>query len=465
MIDPRLLPPPPRGAGKPSRATGWPTAGWPTALIHGLLAFGVMAMLGQVASFAAYAVGQGGGLPLSTFVRIGWLYFGAFHDVPLSVDVSHLDLGGLSRTMGGSALPVDMAVAYRLGFAPLLITAVAVWLLFRGGREIADRAGGGPVARALHGLKIAPVYAVPAFLLSLLVSVRVPIPLVPLMSGELRFRLSIGASFAFPFLIAAIAGVGGGLRSARENVDDARLVRLWGALSGGVWMLIVAMALSYLGLFIAGAVQPDAPIAFATPSTAKYYETVFERPDVGAVLFAHHVAVAPDEAMWVLVPAMGGCDGAYGDVSHAFLCYDKYPLTISLPDIDTLDASGDTSGRLGPRVSFGAVPISYYLFSLAPALAVLSGGLRAARRGRARTSSEAAALGGAAGAVFALLVVGVGYLSTITAGYATDYGLFERAGSVRLGPDLVSGGLLALAWGVVGGMLGGSLGPRGHRRG
>lgn len=59
--------------------------------------------------------------------------------------------------------------------------------------------------------------------------------------------------------------------------------------------------------------------------------------------------------------------------------------------------------------------------------------------------------------MFALLVVGVGYLSTITAGVAASSMGIGAGGSIRLGPDLVSGGLVALAWGVVGGILGGLL--------
>ena len=459
MIQPSpwLPPPPPRASGEPARPTAWLTAGWTTALIHGLLTFVVMAALGQVASFAAYAVGAGQSLPVSTFVRIGWFYFGAFHHVALSIGIPDLDLSGLGGAVSGLNLPTNGSVGYQLGFAPLLITLLAVWLLYRAGCEVADRGGGGPVARAIHGLKVAPVYAIPAFLLSVLVSIKVSIPLQPVMSGELQFKLSSAQSFVMPFTIAAVAGIAGGLRSARKNVDGAFLGRLSGVLSGGAWMLLLGMTLSYLGLFLAGAVQPDDPIAATTPSTAKYYRTVFQKPDVGAVVFAHHVAFAPNEAMWVLVPAMGSCDGVYGSASYAFLCYGKYPLSVSLPSTGTLEGLDVTAQAPTPQVSFGTIPVAYFLFLLAPALAVLLGGRMAARRGSARTRNEAAALGGAAGVVFALLVVGVGYLSTITAGAAANSMGINAGGSVRLGPDIVSGGLLALAWGVVGGMLGGLL--------
>lgn len=440
---------------RPSAA--WLTAGWTTALIQGLLAFVVMAALGQAASFAVYAVEGSGGLPISTFVRIGWFYFGAFHHVALSVGIPNLGLGGLGGVLSDPNLPANASVDYQLGFALLLVTALAVWLLYRAGREVADRAGGGPVARAIHGLKVAPVYALPAFLFSLLVSIKVSIPLEPLMSGELHLKLSAAQSFVLPFTIAAVAGVAGGLRSVRKSADGAPLGRLSGVLSGGVWMLLLGMALSYLGLFLAGAVQPDDPIAAATPSTAKYYRAVFREPDVGAVLLAHHLAVAPNEAMWVLVPAMGSCDGVYGATSFAFLCYDKYPLSVSLSSTNALGGLGATAQTQPPKASFGTIPVAYFLFLLAPALAALFGGRRAATRGGARTRSEAAALGGAAGVVFALLVVGVGYLSTITAGVAASSMGIGAGGSIRLGPDLVSGGLVALAWGVVGGILGGLL--------
>jgi hypothetical protein len=57
--------------------------------------------------------------------------------------------------------------------------------------------------------------------------------------------------------------------------------------------------------------------------------------------------------------------------------------------------------------------------------------------------------------VFAVLVIAVGYLSVISLGVSASALGFDTGGSVRVGPDLVGGGLAALAWGVVGGALGG----------
>jgi hypothetical protein len=414
-----------------------------------------MAALGQLASFAVYAVGDTGGLPASTFLRIGWFYFGFFHHVPLAAKASVSDLGPIAGVVQNS--PAGASITYAVGLALLLVTALGVWLLFRAGRLVADRAGGGALARVLHGMKVAPVYAIPAFVFSLLVGLRVSFGTV--VTGAVELRLSAPMSFVMPLLIAAVAGAAGGLRSALRNVGSVRIARVSAILSGGWRMLLVGLGLSYLGLFVAGAVQPDEPVAFLTPSTAKYYQTIFERPDVGAVVLAHHLALAPNEALWVLVPAMGSCDGVYGDVSYAFLCYWKYPTSVSLP----ATASGPLQQQPAPTVVLGRVPAPYFLFLLAPALAVLLGGRRAASRGAPRSAVEAAALGAGAGAVFAVLVVGVGYLSAISVGASGGLLGLPSGGRVIIGPDLIGGGVVALAWGVAGGALGGLLEARAGR--
>ncbi len=442
-------------ATPPAASAGAPLlAGWGTALWRGLLAFGVMALLGQVVAFLIYLVGDVGDVPASTFVRIGWFYFGAFHHVGIVASLPNLDIGELTGGVpAGSLLPTGGSLSYEIGISLLFATALAAGLLYRAGRAVADRAGGGPVARMLHGLKVAPVYALPAFGLSLLVSIRVPFAVSALVSGLFELKSSPAQSLALPLLIAAVAGAAGGFRSAREIAgDDVRVGRVAAALGGGWRMLVLGLGLSYLGLFVAGAVQPDEPVAVLTPSTAKYYQEVFEDPDEGALVFAHHLAVAPNEALWVLVPAMGGCDGINGGVSFSFLCYWRYPQNVELPQ-PTLGGIDPTSVPT-PQATFDSAPPLYLLFLLAPLIAVLLGGRQAARRGGPRTLMEAGALGATAGVVFAVLVVAIGYVASVSLGFSASFGGLSSDGSVRIGPDLVSGALVALGWGVVGGFLG-----------
>ncbi|MGH2636148.1 MAG: hypothetical protein ACRDHU_08395, partial [Actinomycetota bacterium] len=343
-------------------------AGWPDALSRGFLAFLAIAGIGQVLAFGVWVVTDTGAAP-GAFARIGWMYFGAFHHVAIELDIPDLDVSAPGAGPGATSLSVGVAL--------MTITAVAVWLLYRGGRAVADRAGGGTAARLLHGAKVASSYALPAFALAAIVDVRTPLRLGSFASGELHVALSEWQALAFPYAIATAAGAAGGLRSALDAgapVDRA-LARVEAAASGGWRMFVVAAGLSLAGLFLAGVVQPDGPAALLTPSTARYFRTVFVRPAPGFVGLGHHLALAPNEAMWTLVPAMGGCDGVRGSESGDFLCYARFPRSVGTPQ------------PLGPGVgvplggaTFGAAPPGYLLFLLVPAAAAVLGGRRAADR-------------------------------------------------------------------------------------
>ena len=209
-------------------------------------------------------------------------------------------------------------------------------------------------------------------------------------------------------------------------------------------MFLLGLGLSYLGLFVAGIVQPDEPVATATPSTARYFSTVFERPGQGAVILAHHLALAPNEALWTLVPAVGGCDVVRGsDRAEELLCYRRFPSGATL--------DGD--------VSFGNAPGGYLAFLLVPAVATVVGGRWAgSKAGGAGTSGAAigAASGAASGVVFGVAVFAGCLLASITLSYGATSGAGSGDGHLWIGPDPVSGTLLALAWGLVGGSVGGA---------
>jgi hypothetical protein len=416
------------------------------ALVRGGVAFLATALIGQVAGLLAATLTD---LPAGAFARLGWFEFGLFHGVPVVADAPSLVVGlGPAPTVASSHV--------ELGVALLLGTWFAGWLLYRGGRATADAAGGGALARALAGSAVAIAYWVPAFLISLAVTLTIRLP-GPLLSGVVELRSATVPSLLLPLALGLAAGAAGGLSSARSAVEDARVPRTEAIIAGGWRTFVVGLALSYAGLFVAGVLQPDDPAALLTPSTARYFQTVFARPDVGAVLLAHHLALSPDEALWALVPAMGGCDLARGTSSTAFLCYGRFPHGSGLPAL-VGPLLGQAPSGLGTR--FGTAPWPYLLFLLAPGAAALLGGAWAARRARAGTGLEAAGIGAAAGAVFAGLVVVAGWLATVQVAWRTD---LEPIGSARyrIGPDLVSGGALALLWGVVGGALGAVLA---HRR-
>jgi hypothetical protein len=365
--------------------------------------------------------------------------------VAIELDVPDLDVSAAGSAPGSTSLSIGVAL--------LSVTAVAVWLLWRAGRAVADGAGGGAGARMVRGASVALSYALLAFVAAMLVRVRTPLSVGAFASGELQVSLTAWQAFAFPLAIGAAAGAAGGLSSALEHrgSGNAHLDTLGSAVAGGWRMFALGLVLSLGALFVAGVVRPDEPVALLTPSTARYLNSVFDRPEVGLVVLGHHVAAAPNEAIWTLVPAMGGCDGVRGSASAEFLCYWRFPTSVGTT-VQPLSGGGGVPVPLG-GASFGTAPAGYFLFLLVPAVATVLGGRRAAER-QTGVGRSAFATGAAAGVTYALLVAATAPLSTITIGYGAAFGRDASEGWVALGPNVVTGTLLALVWGVAGGVAG-----------
>jgi hypothetical protein len=256
-----------------------------------------------------------------------------------------------------------------------------------------------------------------------------------------------------PLAIGIIAGAAGGLSSARSAMPEDRLAGRTSAVIGGSWRMFgLGLALAYAGLVLAGAVRPDGAAALVTPTTGRYFRAAFEHPRAGWAILVHHVAVSPDEALWTLVPAMGGCDALQDGRPRAFLCYGRFPRR----GPERLGLASLLGARSVFGLRYGRAPIAFFLFLLVPAAAAPLGGAWTARHG----PQPSWWLGCVAGAVFALLVVAVGYLASLTIDLDTSLPII-RSASYRIGPELASGGLIAFAWGVVGGGVGAALGARG----
>lgn len=402
------------------------TRGWATGLKRGALAFVVVAALGQAVAFAVN-LGQTRGASAGTVAKMGWLYFGWFQHATVT-----------TRLTG---LTADVGLAMMLG------TFLAIAILYRGGRVVADRTGGSGVARVLHGMKVAPAYAIPAFLVTGLVHIDVPVPRIAPVVGSLQLRPWDLSWLLLPLLIAAAAGAAGGLRSGRHELlsRDPWGRRAAGAIAGGVRMFVLGLTLSFAALLVLAMLRPDG---------ARAYFRAVSGPPTGqtAAIVAHHVLLLPNQSMWVLVPAMGGCDGVYGGVSASFLCYSRFPTSVSVTP------QGLISGT-DIRADFGSAPSVYLLFLLVPALSVVLGGRYAARK-RARLKWEAVGVGAASGVVFAVLVALGSWLASVSVGIASSTSSIPANASVLIGPGVWVAGLLGLAWGVVGGALGGWLGGR-----
>jgi hypothetical protein len=424
-------------------------AGLVDALSRGFVAFLGIAAIGQALAFLAWLVTDTGASAAAA-ARLGWMYFGAFHHVAIEIDVSDLDLVAPNAAPGSTSLSIGVAL--------LSITAVAVGVLFRAGRRVADRAGGRTSARVLLGAAVAPAYALPAFVAALLVEVTTPIRLGAFATGEVHVALSPWQAFLFPFAIAAASGAAGGFRSALGDASRSEDLRRIGAAgAGALRMLGVGLGLSLAGLFVSGMVQPDEPVALLTPSTARYFETVFDRPAAGLVILGHHLAAAPNEAVWTIVPAMGACDGVRGSSTLDFLCPARFPVLLEAG----VPAIGELTGVASPFgvVVFRRAPAGYFAFPLVPAVASLMGGRLAGRRfGGSRR--ERALVGATSGAMFALLIGILSVLSSITIGYGAAFGGDGSSGWILVGPNVVTGTLCALAWGAAGGALGAATSDR-----
>jgi hypothetical protein len=409
------------------------SSGWPRSLLRGFMVFLVIAGIGLVA--AATTLGLAApGVSFGGAVRVGALYLGPFHHVAL---VFEGDLAVDASRLPGANLRGGAAATVELGVALLAVTGLAVWLLFRAGRRSASGDGAG--ARALTGSRVALGYAPPVLLVALLVRFEEPVEFGSFVTGGVRISLSVWQAFVFPLAIAALAGASGGVWSWASSAFDPSAARARAVLGGGWRMFLLALALSYVGLFVAGIAQPEEAVALATPSTARYVDTVFERPGPGSAVLAHHLALSPNEAIWTFVPAAGACDVIRGSERSDLLCYGRFPR---------FDVS---SGE----VLFENAAPGYLAFLLVPVIAAIAGG-RWAGSVSEGSGAAPAVLGAAAGVVFAVVMFGTIVASSITLTYGAGPDAVGRGGHLWIGPDPVTGTLVALAWGVIGGALGGA---------
>lgn len=405
-------------------------AGWTTAAVAGAASFLAVALAGQLVALAVRLSGAGGSL--ATSARIGWLITCLFHHVPIQVQAS------ASATGGGGAPAATGTVAGAL----LTGSAGAAALLFVAGRRTADRAGGGAPARMLHGAKVAPVYALGSFLVSTLVEVRVVVPANPFV-GDLSIRPSPFGSFAWPLVLAALAGAAGGRRSALKAGDDVGGRRLAAVLAGGWRMLLLGLEFALAGLIVLAVAQPDATAAYAR-------SVIRSGPGDATLIVATQALSLPNQAVLTLVPAMGGCEGVYGEgVWLDVICLDRFPRALSL-ELFTPES--------GPRPEIADAPRVFLIMLLVPAAATTLGGAAAARRAGASSGPENAVRGAAAGAVFAVLVA----VASSLAGIRVSGELFRgaSAGSVVYGPNPLRAGIFALGWGILGGAIGALLAGR-----
>jgi hypothetical protein len=416
------------GRSGPITHKGWwgPWGG----LGSGLVALGWTALAAEAYSFLVYFLA---GMPFRpwSFVKIGWLYLLSFSRVGLRVTLGGTFSALIDRGSGGGA-------TYVVHLAFLLGTALAAWLLFRAGRSAALRVEASPMRRAATGATVAIPYAGLAFLGSLVAVVRFPA------QGVSLIRPVPWQALVFPLMMAAASGAAGGLAAATDRIAAARAGRRsirW--VKGGWRAFLAGLVLSLVGLLILGALYPD--------STGAYSRWLVLHGHTGALVFAHQVLSLPNHAMLVLAPAMGGCDTVAGG-GHALrmLCPGSFVNPQLLPYIPFIRGVPEAQSLRDLGITSGSTPVAFRLFLLVPLIATVIGG-RSAASGL-RQARERVLAGMGAGVVFSALVVAMAWAAGVVLTLPPTS--TTPAVRVRFGPELLPTGLLALAWGIAGGVIG-----------
>lgn len=379
-------------------------------------------------------------------LRLGGLFFYAFHHVAIRMD--------LSGVPGAGDFPLAAAfdVSLSLSVALLLATAVVGWLLFRAGRAVAAGAEGPWWVRPLHGIKPAVPYAAATFLLSFAVRFSPRPSAAPgdLGAADLVLHPSPWSALFWPLALGAVFGAAGGLSAVRAQAfrsERGRWVR--GGLAGGWRMTWLALVLAFGGLLVLAAVKPD--------DSGAYFRVVSAGTAVqGASIVVMTALLVPNVAAAVATAAMGGsvAVGILGS-SCTVLSYGRFPRGITArPDLGPSFLQ-DPCGFLPVR--FETAPAGYFLFLLIPLAATVLGGWLAARRAEVLDRRDAGLAGAAAGCVFAVLFSGVALLARFTADAEGAFLALVSGTSSSVGPSLTAAFLLALVWGVLGGSAGGAM--------
>jgi hypothetical protein len=405
-----------------------PRAAWRAAARGLLWGLGIGLAVGAVGQLTAFVLflAQGANGSYGPYLRLGAVYVELFHRV--SLEVRALPLGE------GPPLSVG------LGLGLLLIPSAAVAVLGLAGRRIARSSPAGTGATVLG---LAAGYAVVPFLLSFVGDGDVTLPASISAAASLEIRVSTTSALAVPFAMALVAVVIGTLSVPADagsgSSGDALAAE---AVRGGVRAFALGLLLSIVGVLVLASVQPW---------FARAYAAVIGAPDSwrGRVVVGGHAALLlPNQAMWVLVPAMGGCDEAVVDARRTpFLCLWRVPTT--LPVTVAADA-----GIVGVEPTYRPPPRGYLAFLLLPLVATVVGGIRAGHG--ASSTRNAVVLGAASGLVFAGLVAAAIAFARIDV-RATGGFLGDSVVRFALGPELLRGTGLAAVWGVAGGTVGGAL--------
>jgi hypothetical protein len=375
------------------------------AAAGGLASFAVLAALCAALAAAGYAA-------TGSFRLWSWVKFGL---------VNALTAFGV-RLDGTVVDPLGRETGHeRLAFTALLLTFAIVWMLFRSGRRAATGVEG-IARRAAIGASVAPPIAATAFAVSFLVPLRFPD------YGYDPVRAVAWEAFALPLIVAGVAGAAGGLSATGGGRQGPGLARARSIVAGGWTAVVAVLVLGFVAFLVLAATEPRA--------TSAYVRHVSSLGGGGPLLVSLHVLLLPNQGFDLLAPSIGACT-SLGPVTPGFPALARLcPSGLRLED-----PIGDGSTSPLPWVSA--------VFRVAVVLACAAGGRRAAS---GVPGVERVVRGAGAGVVFAALVAAGSWLGSLTLVVPLLPGTF------RLGPELPATAVLALIWGVGGGVAGALLG-------
>lgn len=403
-------------AGRPAASTVEDPAGAAGVTLRWAGAAALVAVVaGQAPPLLANVTGAG--LAVSTQVRAGWLYTMAGH-------AASIEIAGASGSLDGVA---GGTFSIRFGFLSIAVLAGAV--LAVGSRAAARRVGDAGARRAVVGATIAVPYAIALGVVNLFVTLRLE-PGGAFLGSPTSISVPAWEGFVLPAALGVVVGALGGWSVSRSWRGSVARVAAAG-LRSFTW----ALGLALVGLLAFAALRPAGLERYAT-------EVWSAGTPRAALYLGHQTLLLPNAAVWVLAPAMGGCvtirdDGAARDL----VCLDRLPRG---PDPAAWFLS--ELGRVEGESPTTPAPVAAWIFVFVPAAAIVLG---VRTLGPVASSWRSAfAMGAAAGAVFALAVTVVSLAASL---WLSSDGNAE-ARLVALGPDPLTTGVLALVWGVVGGV-------------
>ena len=370
--------------------------------LRGAGAFAGVAGLGLLIGMGEYAA-SGGAYRLWTWVKVGSLYLVSFFGVGVRVDV------------GGREL-------FLLRLPLMAGTVLAGWLLFRAGR----RATG---LRAWSAGWVVAGFVLPVWALAL--PARLRFPDLGGAGVDATVHAIAWQALLFPAVFAAIVVAAGVVSGRAAGSSRAAAVRR--IMAGGWRMTWLALMFAFAGLLAVAAIHPG--------RAAEYGRWLGSQGRGGTLLVGHELLAAPNAAFFALAPAMGGATTVSGtagarSVAASVRVSGVGPVAFLPP--------GNYPAR-----DFGGI---FYLLMLVPLAATVTGGRFAATG--ASHSGARVVRGAGAGLVFGML---------ITAGsvFAAVASPLSRAQlPIHVGVAMPATALLAMAWGIGGGVLGALFAPQ-----